>query len=650
MDNQRIFLYGALGLLLLVIWQTWQVDYAQRPDPETLDESAEVADADDLPDAPVSDPDSPDEPAADEPDDETIPATGRGLPRGDRISVRTDLLDLTIDTQGGDIREARLLQHRETLDGDRRVELLSDEIDRLHVAQAGLQAGDRDAPTHHAQWSAEATEYSLGDADELRVPLTWNSAGLEVTKTFVLYRDEYTVDVEYEVENTADEAWDGRHYRQMQRVARADDQGSWFIRSYTGAAYYSPEDKYTRVSFDDIADSPLDRRVENGWIAMVDHYFLAAWIPSTGERYNFYTRVLNRDASPRYLIGLYSPTQRVASGETGRFESRLYLGPKEQSRLTDTAEGLNLSVDYGYMTLLSRPLFWVLDFIHDFIGNWGWSIVILTLLIKLVFYKLSEKSFKSMAHMRRAQPKMQQIKDRYGDDREKMGRAMMDLYKKEKINPLGGCLPILVQIPVFIALFWMLLGSIELRHAPFMFWIQDLSTRDPLFVLPLLMGLSMWLQQRLNPAPVDPLQQKIFMALPFVFTVFFAFFPAGLVLYWLTNNILSITQQYYITHYVVGDANKDRPAGTTAKQRKRDDGEDEPNGADDALEALESDADSAEGDESPTENAGSDSDPETDREADPETDHGPAGSASRSNQDVRNKKKKAGKRKGSRRK
>ena len=658
MDNQRIFLYGALGLLLLVIWQTWQVDYGQPTTPETVEEPAEVAEQDDdIPDAPVADPDADDEPAPDAPaevaapdEDDTVPATGTALPRGERISVRTDLLDITIDTQGGDIREARLLQHRETLGSDRRVELLSDEVDRFHVAQAGLQAGERDAPTHHATWSTDATEYRLdADADELRVPLTWSGDDLEVTKTFVFRRDNYTVDVEYELENTADTHWDGRHYRQLQRAPRDDDHGSFFIRSYTGAAYFSPEDKYTRVSFDDIASSPLERRVEDGWIAMVDHYFLASWIPSTGERYNFYTRALEREGRPRYLIGLYSTTQRVAAGETGRFDSRLYLGPKEQSRLSEIAEGLNLTVDYGYMTLLARPLFWVLEFIHDFVGNWGWSIVILTLLIKLVFYKLSEKSFKSMAHMRRAQPKIQQIKDRYGDDREKMGRAMMDLYKKEKINPLGGCLPILVQIPVFIALFWMLLGSVELRHAPFMFWIQDLSTRDPFFVLPLLMGLSMWIQQKLNPAPVDPLQQKIFMVLPFVFTVFFAFFPAGLVLYWLTNNVLSIAQQYYITHHVVGDGSKDRPAGTTAKKRDRDGDAEDADFADDTVEALEDQSEGADakGDESA---ASADSGDVQGDEAAADDQQPAARGGSRANPDARNKKKKGGKRKGSRRK
>lgn len=645
MDNQRIFLYGALGLILLVIWQTWQIDYGDAPARDATEEvAADRADdgQDDVPDAPVEVPED-DQPALDDeepvaaeaPASEDMPTVERAMPRGERISVRTDLHDITIDTEGGDIREARLLQHRESMATDRRVELLTDDPDRLFVAQAGLQSGNRDAPTHHAQWEAERDSYELNDGDELRVPLTWEGDGVNVTKTYVFRRNDYTVDVEYTVENTADEPWDGRHYNQFQRAPRDDDESSFFIRTFTGAAYYSPEDKYSRVSFDDIVESPLERRVEDGWVAMVDHYFLASWIPPRSDRYTFYTRTLDRDGSLRYMIGLYSDTERVAAGATGAFSSRVYLGPKEQNRLTEVAEGLNLSVDYGYMTLLARPLFWVLNQIHNLVNNWGLAIILLTLLIKLVFYKLSEKSFKSMAHMRRAQPKIQQLKDRYGDDREKMGRAMMDLYKKEKINPLGGCLPILVQIPVFIALFWMLLGSVELRHAPFMLWIQDLSARDPFFVLPLLMGLSMYLQQKLNPPPVDPLQQKIFTALPFVFTIFFAFFPAGLVLYWLTNNVLSIAQQYYITHYVVGVEAMKPPAGTTAKNRGGGDDDD----ADFEQENAEAPAleDGREAPDSDSAEHASDVDQ-------------PAEPPAQKQRDVRDKKNKAGKRKGSRRK
>ena len=636
MDNQRIFLYGALGLILLVMWQTWQVEYGDppEPDPEVVEEPEPDRDepdvADDVPAEPVEAPDDPDttEPSVDDPPDaDDVPTVERALPRADRISVQTDLLDIVIDTHGGDIREARLRQHRESMDTDRRVELLTDDSDRLFVAQAGLQAGDRNAPDHHARWQAEANEYRLESGeDEVRVPLTWRGDDLEVTKTYVFRRDDYAVDVEYSIDNQGEQAWDGRHYHQLQRAPRDDDESAFFIRTYVGAAYYSPEDAYTRVSFDDIASEPMQRRVRDGWVAMVDHYFIASWIPPRGADYTFYTRTLDRDGLPRYLIGYYSGTERVAGGDTGSFSSRIYLGAKEQNRLSEVAEGLNLTVDYGYMTLLSRPLFWVLNQIHSVVNNWGLAIILLTLLIKIVFYKLSEKSFKSMAHMRRAQPKIQQIKDRYGDDREKMGRAMMDLYKKEKINPLGGCLPILVQIPVFIALFWMLLGSVELRHAPFMLWIQDLSARDPFFVLPLLMGLSMWIQQKLNPAPVDPLQQKIFMALPFVFTVFFAFFPAGLVLYWLTNNVLSIAQQYYITHYVVGDVSKENPAGTTAKDRGARDDED----FDSEVKALPDDSE-GEGDQKEA------------AEADGDAPDDAAASRSRDGRDVRDKKKKGGK-------
>lgn len=575
MDNQRIFLYGAFGLLLLLIWQTWQIDYGEPARPAELEEAPDaerVAEdvEDDIPAAPVRPEDEPD-PTADRavPDDATVPAADHGLPRAERVSVVTDLLDITLDLHGADIREARLRQHRETLGGERTVELLTDDRERLFVAQSGLQAGDRDAPTHHARFRAERNEYRLAEGDDLlRVPLRWSGDGVEVTKTYVFHRDNYVVDVEFEVHNTADEPWIGRQYHQFQRHPRGDDgRSSYLIPTYSGAAYYSPENKYTRLSFDDFASDPLDRRIENGWAGVVEHYFVAAWIPERGTVNTYYTRTLDADTRPRYIIGMYSGALQITPGESGRFTSQAYLGSKEQARLSDVAEGLNLTVDYGYMTLLSRPLFWVLDRIHDVVRNWGVAIILLTLLIKLVFYKLSEASYRSMARMRKMQPKIQQIRERYGDDREKMGRQMMDLYKKEKINPLGGCLPILVQIPVFIALFWMLLGSVELRHAPFLLWIQDLSARDPFFILPLLMGVSMYLQQKLNPTPPDPLQQKIFMALPFVFTVFFAFFPAGLVLYWFTNNVLSIAQQYYITRYVVGDGSPlhgNKPKGAAA--------------------------------------------------------------------------------------
>ncbi|PSQ91257.1 MAG: membrane protein insertase YidC, partial [Proteobacteria bacterium SW_6_67_9] len=357
-------------------------------------------------------------------------------------------------------------------------------------------------PTHHAHYDAARSEYRLADGQQhLEVPLTWQQDGVRVTKTYTFHRDRYVVDVTFDVANSRSDAWTGRPYRQVQRQALPDSEKPTLLPAFFGAAYFSPKDNYQQIDYDTIASSPMQKEVAGGWTAMEEHYFLAAWLAGDDQRHTVYTKALDQDAAkPRYIIGSYDPARRIDAGATERFGARLFVGPKETNHLEGVAKGLDYTIDYGYMTFLAAPLFWVLQTIYDYVGNWGWAIVILTLLIKLVFYKLSEKSYRSMAKMKKLQPKIQQLKERYGDDRDKMGRAMMDLYKQEKINPLGGCLPILVQIPVFIALYWMLLGSVELRHSEFMLWINDLSA-----------------------------------------------------LYWLTNNILSIAQQYYITRYVVED-------------------------------------------------------------------------------------------------
>ena len=322
-----------------------------------------------------------------------------------------------------------------------------------------------------------------------------------------------------------------------------------FIHTYTGGVIYSKQHKYEKIKFDKMKKENLSREIKGGWAAMIQHYFLAAWIPNKDETFHYYSRVFDND---RYVIGMTSPTYHVAAGQTKLLESELYIGPKLQTHLETIAPGLELTVDYGILTVVAKPIFWLLRTIHSFVGNWGWSIIFLTLTIKLAFYKLSETSYKSMANMRRMQPRMKALKERYGDDRAQMNKALMELYKKEKINPLGGCLPIVVQIPVFISLYWVLLDSVELRQAPFMLWIQDMSTPDPYFILPILMGVTMLIQQRLNPTPLDAIQAKLMMVLPFTFGIFFSFFPAGLVLYWVVNNTLSISQQWYITRIVIG--------------------------------------------------------------------------------------------------
>jgi YidC/Oxa1 family membrane protein insertase len=385
------------------------------------------------------------------------------------------------------------------------------------------------------------------EEDELTVDLYWSHDGIHVTKRFIFRRGSYQVEVQHLVQNRSGSSWSGREYRQLLRSPIGEDGTSRFLYTYTGGAIYSPEEKYEKISFDDMEEKKLSLDVSSGWVAMLQHYFIGAWVPTPAEKNHFYSNVLSGE---RYQIGAYSPLVNVASGSNHQFSSSLVVGPKLQDRLREIAPGLDLTVDYGWLTILAQPIFWLLNKLHSLIGNWGWAIIALTILIKLAFYRLSASSYRSMAHMRKMTPRMQALKERYGDDKQQLNQAMMDLYKKEKINPLGGCLPIVVQIPVFIALYWVLMEAVELRQAPFIFWINDLSIKDPFYVLPLIMGVSMFIQQKLNPAPPDPMQAKIMMSLPFVFTVFFAFFPAGLVLYWVTNNILSIAQQWYITRQI----------------------------------------------------------------------------------------------------
>jgi len=481
------------------------------------------------------------------------------ISKGQRISVYTDTFKLIIDTQGGGINQVLLPDYPVSpTQPDEPFQLMDDRSGSFFIAQSGLQAAQGDAPTHHALFSAKASEFRLEEGkDELRVPLYWSGDnGLQVIKTYVFHRNRYLIDVEYQLKNSSDQPWRGRQYRQLQRKFVGDDEKPKFINTYIGGVLYSEADKYEKIDFSDMEESDLNRTVKGGWTAMIQHHFLAAWIPEKEVENTFYTKVVNSNFGKRYVIGLYSNAIEVAANGTALLKSELFVGPKEQVRLEAVEESLKLTVDFGILTIIAQPIFWLLKLLHSFLGNWGWAIIFVTLIIKLIFYKLSEASYRSMANMRRLQPKLQELKERHGDDRQKMGQATMDLYRKEKINPLGGCLPMLVQIPVFISLYWVLLESVEMRQAPFMLWINDLSAKDPYFVLPLIMGVSMFIQQKLNPAPVDPVQQKIFMIMPVAFTFFFAFFPSGLVLYWAVNNVLSIAQQWYITRHVLAAEKK----------------------------------------------------------------------------------------------
>ena len=555
--DPRLFLYGALAIMLFLVWQTWELEKAppsvppqasqQQPAPGEGAPDMPAPRAEDMPEARQA------EPAADLPN-EALPE------RRDWIKVRTDVFNLRIDTVGGNVMQADLPQYPVSLEKPDVPTRLLYVGNEKYVVQSGLThdtSGDLDlshrAPSHHSPYQADRLQYDFSDATEPEtVTLRWDGPdGIQVLKHFRFTPGHYLVDVTHEIRNQGAEDWVGRQYRQLRRSAgRAPDRTSLLFGnteaiSFIGAAYHDSE-TYHKLSFEDMDEEPFSANLMDGWVAMLQHYFVSAWVPPRGDVERYYTRVVRGGRYPEYIIGMHSPAQRIAPGASARFSSQLYVGPKEQNKLKEIADGLELTVDYGILTILSKPLFWVLDNIYWLTGNWGWSIVLLTVLIKLVFYKLSETSYRSMAKMRKFAPRVQQLRERYGSDRVKMNEAMMKMYREEKVNPLGGCWPILVQIPVFIALYWVLLESVELRQAPFIAWIHDLSVRDPYYVLPVLMGASMVVQTKLNPTPPDPFQAKLMMALPIVFTVFFLFFPAGLVLYWLVNNLLSIAQQWFI--------------------------------------------------------------------------------------------------------
>ncbi len=551
MENQRLFLFVALALVMLLIWTTWQRDYGPNVAPvaqQSQRDSAEQTAPE--PASPTSDSQAA-APAAEARSMPDTQAAAGDAVMTDVVEVQTDVLDIAIPLSGGNIRQARLLQHTRSVDDDTPFTLLGNR-NPLFIAQSGLVGDGVDAPDHTAQWQTSQARYVLdANANELVVPLRWsNGNGVTVTRRYHFSRDSYEVRVSHEVNNQSGQPWRGYQYNQLRRTPDSEGPGFLGAASYTGGVLYSQGDKYQKVSFGDMEDEDISRDITDGWLAMIQHYFLAAWVPPRDQALRYYSRVDNN----QYVLGQSSPWQSVAAGASATFENLLFVGPKEQDRLDAVAEGLELTVDYGWLTIISKPLFIALDWIHGVVGNWGWSIILLTMGIKLVFYKLSETSYRSMARMRKLQPEMQKLRERYGDDKQTMNQELMQLYKKQKVNPLGGCLPILIQIPVFIALYWVLLESVELRQAPWWLWIQDLSVRDPFYVLPLLMGFTMFLQQKLNPAPMDPIQQKIMMGLPFVFTVFFMFFPAGLVLYWVTNNSLSILQQWVITRRIEAGA------------------------------------------------------------------------------------------------
>jgi YidC/Oxa1 family membrane protein insertase len=536
MDSQRLILFFVFTFSVFMLLDAWQRDQQPPPAPTTATQAKSEQSA-----------------AIPEPSEKlvarkapTAPEGAAGLAEGEVVRIETDTLAAQISVVGGDIRRLEFKKHRDTVDKDKHFVLFESRPDHSYVAQSGLIGPGM--PNHRTRYTVPAGELRLAEgAASLELRLEAPAAnGVKVAKILRFQRGSYMIDVRYEIVNNSGSRIDPFGYFQLVRDNKAPVGDSAMLPTFTGVAVYTDKDKFQKVQWSDIekGKTPYSKNTTDGWIAIVQHYFFSAWLPKQDTPREFFTRQLEGGL---FAAGVIVPVGGIDAGKSGMVDVPLYAGPQEPDKLSKLAPGLDLVVDYGWLTVIAVPLFWLLALFHDWTGNWGVAIILLTIVIKLIFYPLSEASYRSMGKMRVLAPKMQRLKEQYGSDRQRMQQAMMELYKTEKINPLGGCLPIVVQIPVFIALYWTLLASVELRHAPFMLWIDDLASTDPWYVLPILMGLTMIVQTKLNPEPPDPVQAKVMKIMPIAFSIFFFFFPAGLVLYWLINNILSIAQQWHIT-------------------------------------------------------------------------------------------------------
>ncbi len=557
MDNQRLLIWAVFGMLAWVTWQQWTKDFGPEPAqaPVATEEPQANDPADiDLPELGETAVDGQDAMPDVMPsvDGQPAPVTDEAAPA---VSVSTDVFEIDISTVGGTLQGATLLNYPVAKDRpDDLVQLLSVDPNQLGLIQTGLRStGEGDEANHRATFTSTRQSFDLGGADELVVPLSWtDSAGVTVEKRYRFARGSYAIVIEQIVTNNSEQPWRGAEYAQLQRRFYEQKRSMFDVDSYSvdGPIIYNG-DKSEKLKRDDlIEEGPYSFATEQGWFGSIQHHFVNAVVPEpgTGQRYRVSVRGNTSTASS---IG--NPAV-VAPGESKTFTTTAFVGPKLQDQLEDIDKSLKLTVDYGWLTILSQPLFQLLGFVHGFVGNWGVAIILVTLMIKLVFYKLTESSGRSMAKMRNLQPRLKALQERYKDDRQQLSQAMMELYKREKVNPAAGCLPILIQMPFFLAFYWALLESVEMRQAPFALWITDLSSRDPFFILPLIMGAAMFFQQRLNPQVGDPVQVKVMQVMPIIFTAFFAFFPAGLVLYWVTNTLLSIAQQWKINKVVEREA------------------------------------------------------------------------------------------------
>lgn len=546
MTQLRTFLLFVWLFVAYLLWDAWQRDYV-LPRPESLPETSQSA---------VPNGTQGTVPGAPGPSGQTgssVPRLNPSVPAteqdsGPRLVLANDVLRLSLDAHGGSVLVAELLQYSQEPRRDSEpVQLLSQESAQYFVAQSGL-IGTPAVPSHETAMQAESGDQILAEGqDEIVLPFRWRGAdGIEVERSYRLTRGSYVLEVTDRIINHGSQAWNGNAYQQLLRVQPPPPRGGFTnpsTLSYVGAAWYSPQDKFEKLAFEDFESEPLQRKVNDGWVAMLQHYFVAAVLPQPGATADFSSAILNG----RYLVRAIGPDLSVAPGAETSASTRFYFGPKLRQQMEEVAPGLGLTMDYGIFTVLAQPMHWLLSLLHWLTGNWGWAIVLLVVVIKAALFKLSEAQYKSFARMRRVQPRIEALKERYGDDRQKFQTAMMELYKKEKINPLGGCLPILLQIPIFLSLYWVLVEAVELRHAPWILWIQNLTAPDPYFVLPVINLLTMWATQKLSPAPgMDPIQRRMMQAMPIVFGVMFAFFPAGLVLYWTTNGLLGLLQQWII--------------------------------------------------------------------------------------------------------
>ena len=552
MDQRRLILFLIFSFSLVMLWEGW---IKQNQPPVTSQQAAAGA-------AAPADGAVPTPTLGVAPGQPVVPGEQSATPAAaPRVVVETDLLRAEVSAQGGDIVRLELKQHQASGEAGGNFVLLDDGTTRhQYAAQSGL-IGDG-LPTHKTTFQLPAGALALKDGEDsvvlrLQAP---EQNGVQVTKVMRFDRGSYLVDVSYEIRNGSGQAITPHAYFQLTRDGNAAEQVEAFgVTTFTGPAFYTDASKFQKVQFGDITDgdAKFPKTASDGWVAMVQHYFVGAWLPKEGEPREYFARALGNNL---FSAGVILPVAAIAPGAEGAVSTRLYAGPQEQDKLEGIAPGLDLVVDYGWLTVIAAPLFWVLSWFHKLTGNWGWAIILVTVAIKAIFFPLSAASYKSMAKMRVLGPRLQRMKEMYGNDKAKMQQEMMNLYRTEKINPLGGCLPILVQIPVFIALYWVLLGSVEMRHAPWLGWIQDLSAKDPYFILPIIMGVSMLVQMKLNPTPPDPIQAKVMMAMPIIFTFMFLWFPSGLVLYWVVNNCLSIAQQWQITRMIESGKSAGKPA------------------------------------------------------------------------------------------